>query len=84
LPTKEEWEAFYSTVYDDPAMDNTVENLQWSEDDAFTGVQSNSYWSSTEYGSGLASAWFCSMHWGSMAIIGKDASEYVWPVRSDN
>jgi hypothetical protein len=85
LPTKEEWEAFYSLVYDNPALVNTVGDAQWSEGDSFTGVQSNNYWSSTEYYSDYA--WFAHMYYGSMVIASKDFSlygGYVWPVRSDN
>jgi collagen triple helix repeat protein len=44
LPTKEEWAAFMSTVYDNPALVNTVGDAQWLEGDAFTGVQSAYYW----------------------------------------
>ena len=82
LPTKAEWEAFYSTVYDNPALVNTVGDAQWSEGDAFTGVQSYFYWSSTEYDSGLA--WSAHMFYGSMDNYDKVSYNYVWPVRSDN
>jgi len=83
LPTKEEWEAFYSTVYDNPALVNTMGDGQWSEDgDAFIRVQSFHYWSSTEYDS--SNAWYAAMYFGVMANDYKDYSLYVWPVRSDN
>ena len=84
LPTKEEWEAFMSTVYDDPALVNTIGNAQWSEGDAFTGVRSYYYWSSTEYEYDSDGAWIASMSPGCMGILNKDNDNYVWPVRSDN
>jgi len=82
LPTKEEWEAFMSVDYDNPALVNTVGDAQWSEGDAFTGVQSSHYWSSTEFDS--YSAWYADMGYGSMSNGNKDHYYYVWPVRSDN
>ena len=84
LPTKAEWEAFYSTVYDNPALVNTIGNAQWSEGDAFTGVQSVHYcWSSTEYDSNTA--WSADMYDGDMQWYAKVCyGVYVWPVRSDN
>jgi hypothetical protein len=82
LPTKEEWEAFMSTIYDNPALVNTIGDAQWTEGDAFTGVQSYSYWSSTEYDS--THAWSAYMNFGNMLTAIKGNYFYVWPVRSDN
>jgi hypothetical protein len=82
LPTKEEWEAFYSTVYDLPALVNTRGDAQWSEGDAFTGVQSGYYWSRTEDDNILA--WLVGMHYGGMSHDFKGHFYYVWPVRSGN
>jgi len=82
LPSKAEWETFYSADYDYPALVNTVGDAQWSEGDAFTEVQSNRYWSSTEYDSGFA--WSAGMYYGYMAFNNKAHDGYVWAVRSDN
>ena len=85
LPTKAEWEAFMSAVYKNPALVNTVGDAQWSEGDAFTGVQFDVYfyWSSTEYeDSGYA--WCAKMRDGSMTWTFDPLTYYVWPVRSDN
>lgn len=87
LPTKAEWEAFMSTCYgEDPALVNTVGNAQWSEGDAFTGVQFDVYWSSTEYDDGTSNrVWYANLDGGSMGHTIKDGgSPFVWPVRSDN
>jgi len=82
LPTKAEWEAFYSTVYDNPALVNTMGDAQWSEDgDAFTGVQSGFYWSSTEYD---ASAWGAYMYSGNIYSYTKGNHFYIWLVRRYN
>ena len=83
LPTKADWEAFYSLVYEDPALVNTGGDAIWSEGDAFTGVELYYYWSSTEYSSNLA--WYAMMWTGVMdAEGGKFRPSYVWPVRSGN
>lgn len=90
LPTKEEWEAFYTPyqspgAYTNPALVNTEGDAQWSEGDAFTGVKPSLYWSSTEYDS--RSAWYASMFYGYMDYIlygSKGNDLYVWPVRSGN
>jgi len=80
LPTKQEWEAFMSSEYEDPALENTIGDSQWSEGDAFTGVQSHDYWSSTEYDSD--DAWHAWMHDGSMYHYDKNSFLRFWAVRS--
>ena len=84
LPTKTEWESFMSADYAFPALVNTVGDVQWSEGDAFTGVQSSSYWSSTEYAS--TRTWQAFMDIGSMShtFNHDDHFAYVWPVRNGN
>ena len=82
LPTKAEWEAFMSDVYDVPALVNAVGDRQWSEGDAFIGVQSFYYWSRSEYGSN--GAWVAFMRLGDMYYFNKIGSYNVWPVRSGN
>ena len=84
LPTKTEWELFMSADYDFPALVNTVGDVQWSEGDAFTGVQSSSYWSSTEYAQ--TRTWRAFMDIGSMShtYIDDHFFAYVWPVRNGN
>ena len=82
LPTKDEWVAFMSTVYDYPALVNAAGNAQWSEGDAFTGVQSTVYWSSTVYSSDMV--WAADMSEGFVREAYKDPGGpgfYVWPVR---
>lgn len=84
LPTKEEWEAFVSRYYNQPALVNTEGDAQWSEGDAFTEVQFNFYWSSTEYDS--FSAWGADIHYGYIYRYRHEGSDryFVWPIRSGN
>ncbi len=82
LPTIEEFEALVDTAYNDPALSNAAGDGKWSAGDAFIGVQSTIYWSSTESGSNTA--WFVVMNDGYVLYNSKDFSYYIWPVRSDN
>jgi formylglycine-generating enzyme required for sulfatase activity len=83
LPTKTEWEAFYSSGYDNPALVNTLGNVQWSEGDAFTSVVSQQYWSKTEAGHFNEMAWTADMRSGYMFEELKDNAwdMLVWPVK---
>ena len=71
-----------STTYDYPALVSAAGNAQWSEGDAFTGVQSTVYWSSTEHSSDTV--WAADMSEGFVREAYKEPSDpgfYVWPVR---
>jgi hypothetical protein len=79
LPTKEEWEMLVSPG----GLANTQGYARWSEGDAFTGVQSGLYWSSTEFNYDTNYAWGVDMFNGNMSYSNKDNyTLYVWPVRS--
>jgi len=82
LPTKEEWEAFMSAVYDNPALVNTVGDAQWSEEDAFIEVQSSYYWSSTVE-SFIISSYCADMALGVTTLKSYNDSHNVWPVRDN-
>jgi len=82
LPTILEWESFINALYEYPALGNAAGDAKWSEADAFTGVQSTVYWSSTEYT--IDQAWVADMSIGWMRYAYKDPGPpgfYVWPVR---
>jgi hypothetical protein len=82
LPTIEEWQAFVDTTYTYPALSNAAGDDQCTEGDAFTGVQSTHYWSSTELDTD--DAWDVYMGSGNAHYGSKGDGYYVWPVRSDN
>ncbi|MEK8020754.1 MAG: DUF1566 domain-containing protein, partial [Candidatus Parabeggiatoa sp.] len=87
LPSKEEWEAMIDEKYVDrenysqPTLSNAAGTGPWQEDDAFSGVQTYYYWSSTPYVAGTGSAWYVSLDYGIVSYLGKTNSIYVWPVR---
>ena len=81
LPTIEEWEALVSRIYYNPALTNTAGNAQWVEGDAFSGVQSTYYWSSTSYNSDYI--WYINLNNASKNTgYISSSSPFVWPVRS--
>jgi hypothetical protein len=83
LPKKSEWEAFVDKKYENPALCNSTGDGQWAPGDAFTGVKSDNYWSSS-----LAvtyNAWLLNMGWGEMYFVPIiPSTHYVWPVRYAN
>jgi hypothetical protein len=90
LPSKADWEAFHSPGHANPALVNTVGDAQWSEGDAFVGVQSGLYWSRSTTPGGTPStgqfAWAADMESGNVDAnySGWDHHFKVWPVRSGN
>ena len=95
LPTVEEWEEFVDRSYERPPVSNSSRKKQWSEDDPFTGIQTEPspgsdikkiagayYWSSEEESDGVA--WACYMGGYGSLMANADimnAPQYVWPVR---
>jgi len=51
----------------------------WSEGDAFVGVQQNLYWSATE--NDPSHAWRANLHLGNVVNDTKNWTDFVWPVR---
>jgi len=82
LPTKEEWEAMVdkSIPYPGPMISNAAGTGKWTEGDAFLGV-SSWYWSSSTRTGGAASAWDVYLSSGYMHNASKTSTSYVWPVR---
>jgi len=68
--------AFYS-----PALSDAAGTAKWTEGNPFTGVQSNSYWSSTTYAGYTDHAWIVYMCNGYVDNGNKSYGTYVWPVR---
>jgi hypothetical protein len=85
LPTKAEWGAFMSDVYEDPALVNTRGDGQWAEGDAFTGLSMwdvNIFWSKSEALAGAA--WIALVDGGGVGPSSHVNPWGVWPVRSVN
>jgi serine/threonine protein kinase len=85
LPTKEEWKAMVDDKvahkHSQPALSNAAGTGPWKEEDAFSGVQSSYYWSSTTYAYDAAYAWYVNLGSGNVSTYDKTSAYYVWPVR---
>ena len=82
LPNVKELQSLIDFAYYNPALSNAVGTGQWTSGDAFAGVQSYSYWSSTTYAGNLTYAWRVGLYGGVVGYGGKADGGYVWPVRA--
>ena len=81
LPTIGELESLVDRNFYSPALSNAAGTAKWTEGGAFSGVQTDYYWSSTTYADSTSNAWFVSLYNGSVNRHGKTYDLYVWPVR---
>ena len=81
LPNVKELQSLIDFAFYSPALSNAAGTGKWSEGNAFTGVQSAFYWSSTTYAGYMTLAWY--VHLGSVFVYGdyKTSTHSVWPVR---
>lgn len=82
LPNVKELQSLIDFAWSNPGLSNAAGTAKWAPGDAFTGVLSNVYWSSTTYAADPNRAWFVHMLNGYVYYDYKDRSYYVWPVRS--
>lgn len=81
LPNRRELLSLIDDDYAFPALSNAVGTGHWTEEDAFSGVQSSYYWSSSTYAYVPSSAWVVYLHVGYDTSYDKTSTFYVWPVR---
>ena len=85
LPTIQELQSLVHYTYVSPAMSNAAGTEKWntgtSGDDAFSGVQTNNYWSSTTSANNTSNAWYVDLGYGIVDDDGKTTTYYIWPVR---
>ncbi len=82
LPTIQELGSLVHYGYSSPAISNATGKAKWTADqDAFSGVQTSNYWSSSTNVNGTTHAWYVSLRYGNVYSYYKTNSYYVWPVR---
>ncbi|MDM8565681.1 DUF1566 domain-containing protein [Candidatus Halobeggiatoa sp. HSG11] len=82
LPNRVELESLLNLEYSSPSLSNAAGDAKWSEgDDAFTGVQSSNYLSSTTCADSAGYAWVVDLNNGYVGYGNMDNGSYVWPVR---
>jgi hypothetical protein len=86
LPNVKELQSLIHFEFHNPALSNAAGTGQWTEGDAFSGVQlSASYWSSTTAMYGVGNAWVVGLADGGTLGVVKGSPYYrVWPVRGGN
>ena len=82
LPNKKELESLIDFAYYNPALSSASGKSQWVSGDAFIGVQSIFYWSSTTYSINSSNAWGVDLRDGGVYAGNKPGTYYVWPVRA--
>ena len=81
LPNINELHSLVDRGFVDPALSKAAGDGQWTEGDAFSGVQSAFYWSSTSYVDYPGYAWGLDLYYGGDYFGWKTDGGYVWPVR---
>ncbi len=81
LPNRKEMDSLIHSGFVIPALSNTAGTGQWTDGDAFTGVQSSYYWASTTYAYATSHEWFVDLTDGVISYNSKTTTAYVWPVR---
>lgn len=81
LPNVMELLSLIDWRYYNPALSNADNTGKWSSGDAFTGVQSNYYWSSSTGAYNTSYVWGVDLRYGSVYNANKTYTYYVWPVR---
>jgi len=82
LPNQVELTSLINRGYSNPALSNVAGTGQWSESDAFSGVQTKYYWSSTTHGGDTTFALSVNLYYGYINIYEKTYIYNVLPVRS--
>ena len=82
LPTIQELQSVLDYRYFSPAISNATGDAKWETDgDAFSGVQTSYYWSSSTDANFMAYAWYVYLNSGNVSSNDKTDTSYVWPVR---
>ncbi len=81
LPSVKEIESLFDYQHYHPPLSNAAGTGQWSDGDAFSGVQVNDYWSSSSSATNPSYAWDVDLYDWKVNTAPKSWSNYVWPVR---
>ncbi len=82
MPNVKELQSLIDFNFYNPGLSNAAGTAKWTSGDAFTGVQTSYYWSSSSHVSGPQDAWVVSLYSGDVSAYNKASGYYVWPVRA--
>lgn len=81
LPNVNELYSLIAWQYYSPALSNAMGTVQWTEGNAFLGVKSRYYWSSTSHASDANYAQLVTLDYGRLGLAFKTDTYSVWTVR---
>ena len=82
LPNVKELQSLIDAAYSNPALSGASGKSQWVSGNAFIGVRSSDYWSSTTASGPMTYAWYVSLSDGGVSDYNKTRTHFVWPVRA--
>ncbi len=82
LPNVKELQSLIDFAYYSPALSNAAGTSKWTSGDAFIGVQSDVYWSSTTCSGSTPDAFYMYLANSVTGYTSKTDKLYVWPVRA--
>ncbi len=82
LPNVKELQSLIDFNFYNPVLSNAAGTAKWTSGDAFTGVQSLYYWSSSSHVYSPQDAWVVNLYNGPVVPHHKANGSYVWPVRA--
>jgi hypothetical protein len=83
LPNVKELQSLIHFGFAVPALSNAEGTGQWTEGDAFSGVQAAAYWSSTSF-TNIGAHWIVILDAGMTGGSLGPPPHFVWPVRGEN
>ncbi len=81
LPNVRELQSLIDYGFSGPALSNAEGAAQWTEGNAFSGVQPFPYWSSSSDAESPVFGWYVSLNSGGALDVVKTNTYFVWPVR---
>jgi hypothetical protein len=81
LPTLQELHSLLDLRFFGPALSNAAGTDRWKENDAFSGVESAVYWTSTTYAGASESVYSVVLDVGHTFVDSMKSTVRVWPVR---
>jgi hypothetical protein len=84
LPNVKELQSLIDFGFFNPALSNAVGTAKWTQADAFSGVLSGHYYSSTTSAGQPGDAWQVDLNDGFTHRSSKGFNSLVWPVRGGN
>jgi Protein of unknown function (DUF1566) len=81
LPDVKELQSLLDLNFFDPALSNAAGTDKWTENDAFSHVESAVYWTSTTYAGNEVGVYGVAVNVGHTFVADRNERNHAWPVR---